>query len=53
LKKILYDAPIRDLLIGIPHAAVNILKDAALASLNLLEVIPDATVGNFNHNLVR
>lgn len=45
-KKFLYDAPIRDLLIGIPHAAVNVIKDAALASLNLLEVIPDATVGN-------
>ncbi len=46
-RKLLYDAPVRDLLIGIPHAAVNIVKDAALASLNLLEVIPDATVGNF------
>lgn len=46
-KKIFYDAPIKDLLIGIPHAAVNIVKDTALASLNLLEVIPDATIGNF------
>lgn len=46
-KKILYEAPIRDLLIGVPHAAVNVIKDAALASLNLLEVIPDATIGNF------
>jgi LysM repeat protein len=48
IKKILYDAPIKDLLIGVPHAAVNMVKDAALASLNLLEVIPDATIGNFD-----
>ena len=48
IKKIFYDAPIKDLLIGIPHAAVNIVKDTALASLNLLEVIPDATIGNFD-----
>jgi LysM repeat protein len=47
IKKIFYDAPIKDLLIGVPHAAVNIVKDSALASLNLLEVIPDATIGNF------
>ena len=46
-KKILYEAPIRDILIGVPHAAANIVKDTALASLNLLEAIPDATIGNF------
>lgn len=46
-KKICYDGPIGDLLIGIPHALVNVVKDTALASLNLLEVIPDATISNF------
>ncbi len=47
-KKIFYDAPVKDLLIGIPHATANIVKSSALAALNLVEVIPDATIGHFD-----
>lgn len=46
-KKVFYEAPVKDLLVGVPHAGINIFKDAAFAAINLLEVVPDATIGNF------
>jgi LysM repeat protein len=46
-KKTLYDAPIKDLLVGVPHAGINIGKDMAIAALNLVQVVPDSTIGNF------
>jgi hypothetical protein len=47
IKKVFYEAPIKDLLVGVPHAGINVFKDAAFAALNLLETVPDATIGNF------
>jgi LysM repeat protein len=46
-KKVFYDAPIKDLLVGVPHAGINIGKDAIFAALNLLQAVPDSTLGNF------
>ena len=47
-KKVFYDAPFKDLLVGIPHSGINIVKNALFAGLNLLQVVPDATIGNFD-----
>lgn len=47
-KKIFYEAPVKDLLVGVPQAAVNIGKDAAFAALNLMQAVPDATISNFD-----
>ena len=47
-KKVFYDAPVKDLLVGVPHAGMNVVKNAAFAVINTLEVVPDATIGNFN-----
>lgn len=46
-KKIFYDGLIKDLVVGVPHSAINVGKDAAFAAINLLQVVPDATIGNF------
>jgi hypothetical protein len=47
-KKIFYDAIVKDLAVGVPHTIINAGKDAALAALNLVQIIPDATIGNFD-----
>jgi LysM repeat protein len=47
VKKVFYDAPIKDLLVGVPHAGINIGKDAIFAAINLLQAVPDSTLGNF------
>lgn len=46
-KKVFYDAVVRDVLVGVPQSVVNMGKDAAFAAINLLQVVPDATIGNF------
>jgi hypothetical protein len=46
-KKIFYDAIVKDLAVGVPHTVINAGKDAALAALNLVQIVPDATIGNF------
>lgn len=46
LKKVFVDALYNDVIVGVPRSVGNIAKDAALASLNLAETIPDATIGN-------
>ena len=46
-KKIFYDAIVKDLAVGVPHTIINVGKDAALAALNLVQIVPDATIGNF------
>lgn len=46
-KKIFYDGIVKDLAVGVPHTVINMGKDAALAALNLIQVVPDATIGNF------
>lgn len=45
-KKIFGEAIMDDLVYGVPSSAVNLLDDAALAAWNLLEVVPDATIGS-------
>jgi hypothetical protein len=46
-KKIFYDAVVKDVLVGVPQSVINMGKDAAFAAINLLQVVPDATIGNF------
>lgn len=46
-KKIFYDAVVKDVLVGVPQSVINVGKDAAFAAINLLQVVPDATIGNF------
>ncbi|MGR3178357.1 MAG: hypothetical protein ACUZ8E_09915, partial [Candidatus Anammoxibacter sp.] len=45
-KKIFVQAIGKDLLVGVPQSVINIGEDALFAGLNLLEAIPDATVGH-------
>ncbi len=45
-RKIFGEAIMDDLVFGLPSAALNLVDDAALAAWNLLEVVPDATIGN-------
>ena len=47
VKKVFYEAPVKDLLVGVPHAGINIGKDAIFAALNLVQAVPDSTLGNF------
>lgn len=47
-KKVFYDAPVKDILVGVPQAGLNVAKDAAFALMNAIEVVPDATIGNFD-----
>ena len=46
-KKIFYDGLVKDLMVGVPHSAINIGKDSAMAVINLLQVVPDSIIGNF------
>ena len=46
-KKVLKDAVVGDIVKGIPRSAINIGEDVMFAGLNAVEVIPDATIGNF------
>lgn len=45
--KLLGKALLDDLIFGVSSSARNLLDDAALAAWNLMEVVPDATIGNF------
>ncbi|MGR3318539.1 MAG: hypothetical protein ACUZ8O_08660 [Candidatus Anammoxibacter sp.] len=45
-KKVFVQAMGKDLLVGVPQSIINIGEDALFAGLNLLETIPDATVGH-------
>jgi hypothetical protein len=45
-KKVVREALLDDLILGVPSSAVNMVDDAALGLWNLLEIIPDATIGN-------
>lgn len=44
--KIFGEAVMDDLVFGVPSAALNMVDDAVLAAWNLVEVLPDATIGN-------
>jgi hypothetical protein len=45
-QKVVGEALVDDLVLGLPSSAIHVLDDAALAAWNLLEVVPDATIGN-------
>jgi hypothetical protein len=44
--KLVGEAIVDDLVFGVPSAAINVVDDAVLAAWNLLEVVPDATIGS-------
>ncbi|MBV6518374.1 MAG: hypothetical protein DCC43_08390 [Candidatus Brocadia sp.] len=46
-KKIFVDALFKDIVVGVPRSAIHIGENAVFACLNLAEVIPDATIGNY------
>ena len=48
LKKVFVDGVGRNLMLGVPKAALHTAEDAAMAGLNTFEVIPDATIGNIS-----
>lgn len=45
--KIFKDAVVGDIVKGIPRSAIQVGEDLMFAGLNAIEVIPDATIGNF------
>jgi hypothetical protein len=54
VKKLFQGAIFNDIVYGMPSSAINLLDDAALGVWNLMEVVPDATLGNIpgGHKLV-
>jgi hypothetical protein len=46
-KKVFKDAIVGDIAMGVPRSIVYVGEDIMLAGLNSIEVIPDATIGNF------
>lgn len=45
-KKIFVDGLFKDMVVGVPRSAIHMGEDVAFASINLVETIPDATIGN-------
>jgi len=46
-KKIIKDAIMGDIMQGVPNSVIHLGEDVMFAGLNAVEVIPDATIGNF------
>ncbi|MFQ5964170.1 MAG: hypothetical protein ACE5KZ_07795 [Candidatus Scalinduaceae bacterium] len=46
-KKILKDAVVEDIVKGVPKSIIHVGEDVMFAGLNSIEIIPDATIGNF------
>jgi hypothetical protein len=46
-KKIFVDALFKDIIVGVPRSFIHIGEDTVFTCLNLVETIPDATIGNF------
>jgi len=46
-KKIFKDAIVDDIVMGVSRSIIYVGEDIMLAGLNTIEVIPDATIGNF------
>jgi hypothetical protein len=44
-EKLINKAVFDDLIFGVPSSAINLLDDTALTVWNLMEVVPDATIG--------
>ena len=47
-KKIVVDAVLKDLVVGVPGSLLRTGEHTTLAALNTAETIPDATIGNFD-----
>lgn len=45
-KKVFVQAMGKDLFVGVPQSMINVGEDVLFAGINLIETIPDATVGN-------
>ena len=45
-EKLISKAFLDDLIFGVPSSAINLFDDTALTVWNLMEVVPDATIGN-------
>ena len=54
VKKLFQGVILNDIVYGIPSSTINMLDDAALGVWNLMEVVPEATLGNIpdGHTLV-
>jgi hypothetical protein len=46
-KKVFRDAIVSDIAMGVPRSVIYVGEDIMLAGLNSIEVLPDATIGNF------
>jgi hypothetical protein len=46
-KKVFRDAIVSNIAMGVPRSMIYVGEDILLAGLNSIEVIPDATIGNF------
>ena len=46
-KKIFVDALFKDMVVGIPRSAIHVGENAIFTCINLAEIVPDATIGNF------
>ncbi|MCB1196347.1 hypothetical protein KDK77_09190 [bacterium] len=46
-KKILIDGIGKNLFIDVPHSMIDITEDLFIGTLNAFEIVPDATIGNF------
>ncbi len=44
--KVFVQAIVKDISMGVPQSVINVGEDALFAGLNLIETIPDATIGN-------
>lgn len=47
LKKIFVDAIFKDMVVGIPRSAIHVGENVVFTCINLAEIVPDATIGNF------
>lgn len=51
-KKIFVDAIFKDMVVGIPRSAIHVGENAIFICINLAEIVPDATIGNFKKGQV-
>ncbi|MDN3515750.1 MAG: hypothetical protein NG747_15300 [Candidatus Brocadia sp.] len=46
-KKIFVDAILRDMVVGMPRSAIHVGENVVFTCINLAEIVPDATIGNY------
>lgn len=51
-KKIFVDAIFKDMVVGIPRSTIHVGENAIFMCMNLAEIVPDATIGNFKKGQV-